>query len=92
MLNRLANEQRVFPGMSKVRRKLIVIGDGGCGKTSLLKAHRDGSFFEEYTPTIFENSTSCVKVDDKIVELSLWDTAGLYCLYNYIYNFRSGRL
>lgn len=60
-----------------IRRKLVVIGDGACGKTSLLLAYRNGRFSDSYVPTVFENSTVTVPVEDKLVELSLWDTAGI---------------
>lgn len=63
-------------GGSSIRRKLVVIGDGACGKTSLLVAYKDDSFTGAYVPTVFETSTASVPVENKIVELSLWDTAG----------------
>lgn len=63
-------------GGSSIRRKLVVVGDGACGKTSLLVAYRDDSFTSSYVPTVFETSTASVPVENKIVELSLWDTAG----------------
>lgn len=60
-----------------IRRKLVVVGDGACGKTSLLVAYKDDSFTGNYVPTVFETSTTTVPVESKIVELSLWDTAGM---------------
>jgi len=61
----------------EIRKKLVVVGDGGCGKTSLLVVYQDGAFPEKYVPTVFENYISSVKLDNgKIVELALWDTAG----------------
>lgn len=59
-----------------LRRKLVVIGDGAAGKTSLLVAYKHGTFRPEYLPTVFENSTTSVPVESKTVELALWDTAG----------------
>lgn len=45
------------------RRKLVVVGDGMCGKTSLLMAYsRDGQFTDDYVPTIFETSVAPVQV------------------------------
>jgi small GTP-binding protein len=64
------------PTCRPIRRKLVVIGDGACGKTSLLSRYKSGAFNEEHIPTVFENSTAEVQVDDKTIELSLWDTAG----------------
>lgn len=58
------------------RRKLVIVGDGACGKTSLLTRFTKGFFPEEYIPTVFESYVSDVNVDGKNVELALWDTAG----------------
>ncbi|WWC59710.1 uncharacterized protein I303_102272 [Kwoniella dejecticola CBS 10117] len=57
-------------------RKLVVLGDGACGKTSLLTVFTKGYFPTTYEPTVFENYVEMMQVDDQMVELSLWDTAG----------------
>ncbi|KAJ8312114.1 LOW QUALITY PROTEIN: hypothetical protein KUTeg_009487 [Tegillarca granosa] len=62
--------------MSKLRRKLVVVGDGACGKTSILLAFRDGAYLDVYVPTVFETYVADIEVDGQEVELSLWDTAG----------------
>ncbi|KAI8146804.1 protein RHO3 [Fennellomyces sp. T-0311] len=59
-----------------VSRKLVVCGDGACGKTSLLNVFTRGYFPQVYEPTVFENYVQEVVVDGQEVELSLWDTAG----------------
>lgn len=57
--------------------KIVVVGDGGCGKTCLLVSYSQGHFPEHYVPTIFENYvTSVVGPDNDLIELALWDTAG----------------
>ena len=43
--------------MSGIRRKLVIVGDGACGKTSLLSVFALGEFPETYEPTIFEVSS-----------------------------------
>ncbi|GAA5972273.1 hypothetical protein JCM11641_002384 [Rhodosporidiobolus odoratus] len=66
-------------GGSKVRplnRKIVVVGDGACGKTSLLNVFAYGNFPMDYEPTVFENHTSEIVIEDTRVQLSLWDTAG----------------
>jgi len=59
-----------------IRRKLVIIGDGACGKTSLLCSFALGEFPKEYQPTIFENYVAEIRLDGKPVQLALWDTAG----------------
>lgn len=34
-------------------------------------------------PTVFENYVHDITVDDQLVELSLWDTAGVFCRVSY---------
>lgn len=56
--------------------KLVVVGDGECGKTSLLTRFSSGEFPEDYVPTIFDNTVRRVRFAGKEIELWLWDTAG----------------
>jgi len=62
--------------MSTVRKKLVIVGDGACGKTCLLIVFSKDEFPEVYVPTVFENYVADIEVDGKQVELALWDTAG----------------
>ncbi|CAO1615974.1 unnamed protein product [Parajaminaea phylloscopi] len=59
-----------------IRRKLVIVGDGACGKTSLLCVFAIGEFPKQYEPTIFENYVAEIRLDGKPVQLALWDTAG----------------
>ena len=56
--------------------KLISVGDGGCGKTSLLFRFTRDEFPTEYIPTVFETYLQEMNVDDLPINLALWDTAG----------------
>ncbi|NXL38798.1 RHOF protein, partial [Glaucidium brasilianum] len=56
--------------------KAVVVGDGGCGKTSLLMAFARGDFPKVYVPTVFEKYTASVHVGGKLMKIHLWDTAG----------------
>lgn len=59
-----------------IRRKLVIVGDGACGKTSLLYVFTLGEFPTQYHPTVFENYVTDCRIDGKPVQLALWDTAG----------------
>lgn len=57
--------------------KIVVVGDGACGKTCLLEVFKRNKFPEEYIPTVVDNFVKEVTIpDDKIISLTLWDTAG----------------
>lgn len=62
--------------MAAIRKKLVIVGDGACGKTCLLIVFSKDQFPEVYVPTVFENYVADIEVDGKTVELALWDTAG----------------
>lgn len=62
--------------MPPIHKKLIVVGDGACGKTCLLIVFSQDEFPTEYLPTVFENYVADIEVDGKQVELLLYDTAG----------------
>lgn len=59
-----------------VQRKIVILGDGACGKTSLLNVFTRGYFPQVYEPTVFENYVHDIFIDGQSVQLSLWDTAG----------------
>jgi len=61
----------------KVLLKVIILGDSGVGKTSLMNQYVNKKFSTSYKATIGADFlTKEVTVDDRIVTLQLWDTAG----------------
>ncbi|KAJ7737171.1 protein rho1 [Mycena maculata] len=57
--------------MATLRRKLVIVGNGACGKTSLLIVFSHGTFPVEYVPTVFKNYVTNIDVDGKRIELAL---------------------
>lgn len=62
--------------MAAIRKKIVVVGDGECGKTCLLIVFSKGYFPLIYVPTVFENYVAPFKLYGRVIELALWDTAG----------------
>jgi len=57
--------------------KVILLGDSGVGKTSLMDRYVNKKFSAQYKATIGADFlTKEVEVDRKIVTLQIWDTAG----------------
>uniref|UniRef100_A0A4W4H896 Ras homolog family member F n=1 Tax=Electrophorus electricus TaxID=8005 RepID=A0A4W4H896_ELEEL len=56
--------------------KIVIVGDGGCGKTSLLMVYAKGDFPETYAPSVFEKYVTMVTHGGKEIQLNLYDTAG----------------
>jgi small GTP-binding protein len=57
--------------------KVIVAGDGGVGKTSLIRRYCTGKFQESRLMTIgVDFQTQIVEINKKPVKLSIWDIAG----------------
>jgi Ras homolog gene family, member A len=53
--------------MTAIRKKLVIVGDGACGKTCLLIVFSKDQFPEVYVPTVFENYVADIEVDGKQV-------------------------
>lgn len=66
------NQQKV-----EVEWKLVLVGDGGVGKTTLVKRHLTGEFEKKYIPTLgvevhpLKFTTNC-----GVICFNVWDTAG----------------
>ncbi|KAJ3410935.1 Ras- protein Rab-7 [Chytridiales sp. JEL 0842] len=61
----------------KVMLKVIILGDSGVGKTSLMNQYVNKKFSNQYKATIGADFlTKEVMVDDRLVTMQIWDTAG----------------
>mmetsp|Transcript_28219 Transcript_28219/g.39252 ORF Transcript_28219/g.39252 Transcript_28219/m.39252 type:complete len:212 (+) Transcript_28219:112-747(+) len=61
----------------KVLKKVIILGDSGVGKTSLMGQYVHRKFSSQYKATIGADFLSKeLTIDDKLVTLQIWDTAG----------------
>ena len=62
---------------SQTQAKLVLLGDMGAGKSSLVLRFVKGQFFEHQESTIGAAfMTQTVTVDDHVVKFEIWDTAG----------------
>lgn len=59
----------------RIRKKLIVVGDGAVGKTNLIMGFAKGEWPEVYTPTVFETTVT------DIGEFFLLLSMALCCAY-----------
>jgi len=61
----------------KILLKVIILGDSGVGKTSLMNQYVNKKFSSQYKATIGADFlTKEVMVDDRLVTMQIWDTAG----------------
>lgn len=57
--------------------KLVLVGDGGVGKTTLVKRHATGEFTAKYVPTLgVEVSSLRFETNCGPIVFNVWDTAG----------------
>ena len=55
---------------------VMVVGDAGCGKTSLLNVFSTNRRIDEHTPLEFKSEVICVMVNGERVPLLLCNTSG----------------
>ena len=61
--------------MNKI--KLIFVGEGAVGKTSLISQYVDKKFNEEYVMTVGrDKATKDLEINGKAIKLEIWDTPG----------------
>ena len=63
--------------ISDYTMKIIIIGDSGVGKSSLLYRYRENKFADNYIMTIGINYVwKITEIDGVRIKLQIWDTAG----------------
>ena len=65
--------------------KLVIVGNGTVGKTSLIFTFAVNIFPGDYMPCVCDNQVGEVTIDGKKYSIYLWDTAGLSKLIIIIY-------
>ena len=73
----LLNSTQISQSDNFINFKIIIIGDSGVGKSSLLKRAVQNTFDTNYQATIgFEFLLMHFKVNDLKIKLQIWDTCG----------------
>ena len=63
--------------MSNKKLKVIFVGDGRVGKTSIISQYVNKNFTEEHILTTSgDKSFKSITIDDQTFDLEIWDTAG----------------
>lgn len=72
------NQGKPLDGQERLpMKKVVIVGDGASGKTSLLLSFARAAFPVDYAPTVFDSYAARVCYDAREgLELQLWDTAG----------------
>lgn len=77
--------------MAAIRKKLVIVGDGACGKTCLLIVFSKDQFPEVYVPTVFENYVADIEVDGKTVRKFIFnyftkENSSFVCMHSHCPN------
>ena len=57
---------------------VVVVGEGMCGKTTMIRAFVDREFTPQLPPTLFDHYRRNVTVSGKEKQLEIWDVGGQY--------------
>ena len=74
-MNVTGDDDTVPPSIFHYVYKVMIIGQCGVGKTSLLRRYLYNEF-EDSKVTIVDKENKTVSVNGKSLELEFWDTAG----------------
>ena len=63
--------------MSQINLKVLLVGDSSVGKTTLLLKYVEGKFSDSHITTIgVEYKDKLIKINNRDVNLQIWDTSG----------------
>ncbi len=63
--------------INEINIKLVIFGDSGVGKTSIINSYLDKGFPERYIPTIGSNiSRKEYRLKDYFISMNIWDIGG----------------
>ncbi len=70
-------QQVVDRSLINFQFKIIIVGDPSVGKTSLILRYTNNAFRRSYVPTMGVHvSKKIFKIDDSLIQLTLWDIGG----------------
>ncbi|XP_033109103.1 ras-like GTP-binding protein rhoA [Anneissia japonica] len=72
----MIRRQSMMSLAERTRCRIVIVGDSGCGKSSLLGLFVKDAFPEIYIPTTFEQYESTIDVGKIHLEVNIWDTSG----------------
>ena len=61
---------------SGIAFKIVVVGDGMCGKTAMIEVFTTKQFPTESSPTVFDAYPTEVEVNNENLPVKIWDTSG----------------
>ena len=57
--------------------KIVIVGEGGVGKTSIMNSYLGENFNDEHIHTVSpEHQNKTVIIDNQTIKIVFWDTAG----------------
>ncbi|XP_051806896.1 rho-related GTP-binding protein RhoF-like [Acanthochromis polyacanthus] len=57
--------------------KVAIVGEGLCGRSSLIKTYTTGVFPESWTPTVFESTVANTVFEGQEFQLNIWDCSAI---------------
>ena len=68
----MPSKLKLGSGGHHIRKKLVIVGDGGCGKTCLLSVFSKDEFPTLYLPTVFDTYVADIEVSNNTLKFKRW--------------------